>query len=587
MEDALPPPPDYESVTARDWLIPAAEYIYPEDLVNVARVSKKWNITFTPELWGEPDRIWSNEEWTEEQRIRAFLSFLDSIVQCRPTCCMAVHSINLRTVALAIQDWGSHYNIPDDWMVRVLFCLPNLTTFIGIRSLQVPFASIQAINTPHQNLQSLIIPRLDIDSKALDKILSNVPRLRILNINGIRSAGLDGICSTIGTCIGSLEELHMADTGLNDSGLQLIVRRLGTKLNALDVSQNKITDTGVQTLLDYCFLPPDYGSSTTFGAGPPGYSSHAFRGARTGLTTLAIAQNWKITATAVDQLLRTSRLTTLDAGTLNFSSKEFFPEHVVDALLDSPALRHLRLDFRSICARPDPTTKGIKRPIFPITSLPWLKSLTLEGIPYYLPDDYEFPEQLRALLTNLQLGQTSLSYLFLEIAIDEDSSYVPEDGVSVYPRFPEWCQHAKPQRKASLPSPSISRQNTLSESPSEGEDDDDGGWAGVADYGSGSSVLDDYAERDFSFFNEPKNKLGQAKEPPRRPSQSSGHVGTIPLSPTSTFTTPTKRELKGLIDVKREVDRVIRHVGKTWKGKIKFGKADEGVRLFDREYMRD
>lgn len=70
MDDLPPPPPDYESATARDWLIPCAEYIYPEDLVNASRVSKKWNVVFTPELWGEPDRIWSNGEWTEEQRIR-------------------------------------------------------------------------------------------------------------------------------------------------------------------------------------------------------------------------------------------------------------------------------------------------------------------------------------------------------------------------------------------------------------------------------------------------------------------------------------------------------------------------------------
>src|SRR5690606_27649611 len=151
-------------------------------------------------------------------------------------------------------------NIPDDWMVRVLFCLPNLTSFVGIRTLQVPLASIQAINTPHQNLQSLIIPKLDISSKALSIILSNVPRLRILNLNGIKSAGSDVICNTIGTKIGSLEQLHISGTDLNDSGLQLIVKKLGTRLSTLDISHNKITDVGVQTLLDYCFLPPDYGS---------------------------------------------------------------------------------------------------------------------------------------------------------------------------------------------------------------------------------------------------------------------------------------------------------------------------------------
>src|SRR5690606_30555557 len=139
-------------------------------------------------------------------------------------------------------------------------------------------------------------------------------------------------------------------------------------------------------------------------------------------------------------ILQSNRIREIDVGHFNLPPSEFFPAYILPLLEECcQTVTSLRIDFRLICATPDPQTKSVIYPRFQPSKFPSLERLVLEGLPYYLPFDYAYTSQLKELLLDLySYSKTAfnptLKDLVLEVAADEDPTWVPEDGSSVFPR---------------------------------------------------------------------------------------------------------------------------------------------------------
>lgn len=407
---------------------------------------------------------------------------------------------------------------------------------------------------PHYNLQELSLADCDIGAENLAHLLNKLPRLRMLDLKGVRnvksSPAIEALCG-----MEYVSELHVQNVGLQDEQLQLIAKSFGTRLEILDVKSNSLSDKSVQALLDYCFRPPEYYSTS-----PGDHSS--FSSGRSGIHSLAISNNWNITPSAALQLLQTGRIRVLDIGHINIPGNAFFPTEIYPSLeATCRTVTKLRIDFRIICATI--VDNSVILPQWKPSAFPCLETLVLEGLPYYIPKDYQLIPQLKELLVDIYSYEKThpspqLKSLILEIAADEDSTWVPEDGSSVFPRFPS---HIQPLNDGP---PSFAEAE---------EDEDDGGWSHVTDYGEGG-VLEEYEGQDFSFFNEPYMKVPELA------------AATSPRSPGSKRTRPrkfsnaapiTKHVPKdsGLVDVAKGVERVLgelRRERKLWNGKVVFAK---------------
>jgi hypothetical protein len=97
-------------------------------------------------------------------------------------------------------------------------------------------------------------------AKSLCGGLARFPSLVYLDLSSTRSAGtwevINQICS-----LNRLRILKLRDVGLQDVQMEALARTMGTRVWSLDVRNNNLSDMCIDTLLNYCFLPPDYGSN--------------------------------------------------------------------------------------------------------------------------------------------------------------------------------------------------------------------------------------------------------------------------------------------------------------------------------------
>lgn len=219
------------------------------------------------------------------------------------------------TRALALS--GAHASIyaglPREWLLSLFASLPSMEALALHAFPFLDHAALHAVvPTPvHASLHTLRATACaNATPRGLAHLLTRLPRLAALDLSSTPSAAHADVLAGIGA-LRRLRRLALRGLGIDDAALDPLVRALGTRLCALDVGGNRLTDAAVGMLLDWSFAPPEYYVRlSTCGeeveeVGP--------RPRTDGLTHLRIAAN-RISARGVRRLLESTRLETLDVG---------------------------------------------------------------------------------------------------------------------------------------------------------------------------------------------------------------------------------------------------------------------------------
>lgn len=226
----------------------------------------------------------------------------------------------------------------------------------------------------------------------------------------------------------SLKRLALRNLELKDTAIEILAKGLGTRIRELDIRENLVSDVGVEFLLNYCFLPPEYDVHPGLAAaaaqmegyytGPPPPPFHkdgnASLNARKGLTHLLISKNPKIHWTSIEYLIKTTRLECFDCGTvadfdlLSAHSRKRLPLPIL-SMYAHKNLVSLRIDFRLIAPmawKVVTSPQVMERPMeeelrLKPTMLPNLKKLVLCGVPYYSVSSFRVTEGLSQFLDDL------------------------------------------------------------------------------------------------------------------------------------------------------------------------------------------
>jgi hypothetical protein len=229
--------------------------------------------------------------------------------------------------------------------------------------------------------------------------LKFLPNLVYLDLSGTSGVNYPTTLTQIAssTMLPHLQILKLQNCKLEDHHIELLATGLGTRVWSLDLRKNFLTDKTAAMLLDYCFLPPEYSRTSSYGNGlgsdeddedeeydqpPPDFTGQpnvAYRlhfkddqqkeivsrlaelsqighqstiddNPRTGLTHLYIADN-TLSMSGASNLLKPTRLKALDCGSLrslNNTAQEI--QDLVQTLSQhaNRRLHRLRIDHRIV-----------------------------------------------------------------------------------------------------------------------------------------------------------------------------------------------------------------------------------------------
>lgn len=278
------------------------------------------------------------------------------------------------------------------------------------------------------------------------------PQLEVLDISGSRSAGHTQVLEVVASemCLPSLRKLVIRNLELRDGALEILAKGLGTRINELDIRENLISDVGLGFLLDYCILPPEYDVGGRVTLGGPAYTAqpqHAYNTVTGGLTSLLLSKNLKVSWTAVESLIRTTRLQSFDCGNISELTPYLTNRHLLPVLsmYAHKNLHYLRIDFRLITPVPstsaDDLTEVQTAPRLIPTMLPNLRRLVLCAVPHYTPSLFGVMEGLKQFLDDLvdaeeeierTHGKGGLRYLALLVLEMQPLSVTEDSGVGMY-----------------------------------------------------------------------------------------------------------------------------------------------------------
>ncbi|KAK6332177.1 hypothetical protein TWF718_002709 [Orbilia javanica] len=248
--------PSYEDATSHNPIAIIAPYIRREDLFNCALVSRAWNDAINCELWGEPAECFG---FGEKNPLASFLLFLKALSHASPSVLSQAHTLNLEKCIASI-----YTSLPDTWFSNLLVLLPELRrlllpgiTFLDHASL-VRRPSIKGY-LPHHNIYHLNISNItNTTSTSLVRLFTNLtPGLRVLDLSRTTSAGHPDVIAAVGS-LRNLRSLKLRWLKLSDRSIELLARRLQVKIERLDVTGNLLTDDLARYLMDWCFMPPEF-----------------------------------------------------------------------------------------------------------------------------------------------------------------------------------------------------------------------------------------------------------------------------------------------------------------------------------------
>ncbi|RPB20494.1 hypothetical protein L211DRAFT_870674 [Terfezia boudieri ATCC MYA-4762] len=507
--------PSYQAATARDPLSLIAPYIRKEDLLRASLVCRRWHIVFSRALWTSPEVFW-------EMGDRNTLSTA------------SFNSIEM-----------GFYAIPE---------------VHNTASPHVPPHN----NSLHNNPQP-VIPKgcHNLTAVGLEGFLRiGWPQLEVLDLSSSNGAAQAKPISAIANeaLLPSLNKLVLGYLELQDGLVEILAKGLGTRITELDIRGNLVSDVGIQWLLNYCFLPPEYEvgdrivlGQLNYAVPPPLPREHSGTVKRKGLTRIMVSKNSKVSWTAVENLIKTTRLESFDCGmipdfdTLAANSRKRLPLPIL-SMYAHKNLHTLRIDFRIIAPMaskverlPTTTPVGDAELYLKPTMLPNLRRLILCGVPYYTPASFRVMDDLKQFLDDLAdaeveaeirdgKGKGGLRYLRL-LVVGMQALSVTEDeedgGVGMY---------------ASSSGGRPNRRNSVLDSVEEGDEDEDDGSAD--------------GDKDFSFFGDGEDE----------------GVGEW-VQKTQKVKVAKKKEKETQVNVLSELERYREQgrkgVGKFWRGEVR------------------
>lgn len=272
-------PPTYEKATIVDHWNLVARYIPSSDLCSAALVCSRWHSTFAPHLWGNP----ASHFGIENDRVYVALTKFKRTLQTARLLVRALtHTLHLPPAHAEI------YNGPHaDWLRDVLERLPNLQALIvrglpffdhsalwalkynppkagergaipaGVLELPASSGSVFQRNVdfvPSFGLRLLDASRCpNVTSSSLAQALGRFEGLLYVDLSYTYPARDPVVLKTLRYFTG-LQVLKIRGVGLTDEGLGVVSRAIGRRVRSLDIRDNHVTDRGVRTLLDDCFI---------------------------------------------------------------------------------------------------------------------------------------------------------------------------------------------------------------------------------------------------------------------------------------------------------------------------------------------
>lgn len=272
-------PPTYEKATLVDRWDIVARYTPSNDLCSAALVCSAWHSTFVPHLWGNP----ASHFGIENDRVYVALTkFKRTLQTARLLVRSLTHTLHLPPAHAEL------YNGPHaDWLRDALERLPNLQSLI-VRGLpffdhsalyalkykrakesneddlpngaiEMPGSAGFAFQRPVDFIPSFGLRLLDasrcpnITSNGLAQALARFEGLLYLDLSFTYPARDTVVLHTLRRLLG-LQVLKVRGISLTDEALLVLVRAIGRRVRSLDIRDNQISDRGVRTLLDECFL---------------------------------------------------------------------------------------------------------------------------------------------------------------------------------------------------------------------------------------------------------------------------------------------------------------------------------------------
>lgn len=279
MEDI---PPSYDNINPEvlDLLPP---YLNTPSLVNLCLVSRKYYVTFIPHLWGSPashfvqlaDNIHSAALKTDPVNLQisgaqndmvyvALTRFKRILRRARLSTRLLCHTFHLPPALSEI------YGGPNaTWLREVLDWLPALQSlsvsglpFFDHHSLVAVARTRQAScpPTPDQyDSQSYPVKLLlatrepNVTSIGLSLFLPHLPRLVYLDLSYTTPARDMNVLSSI-SALEDLQILKLRGIQLRDHEVEVLANAIGLRVRLLDLSENMLTDMGLRSLLQACFM---------------------------------------------------------------------------------------------------------------------------------------------------------------------------------------------------------------------------------------------------------------------------------------------------------------------------------------------
>ncbi|KAF1938648.1 hypothetical protein EJ02DRAFT_457704 [Clathrospora elynae] len=254
MDDLLP---SYESVMRRDPWILVAPYLPSETLCSAVLVCQKWHATFTPNLWGNPASHFGVQNDTVYVALTRFKRTLPYV---RPSVRELTHTLQFPPAHAEIYE-GPHA----EWLRDCLEYLPRLQCLIvdGLPFfdhaclLSLRYSSLRWRSTRPTEFPVFSLRLLDASgctnatSMGLAEALPHFPDLVSLDLSRTPASKDAAVLNTF-RYLRNLRVLNLRGLGLKDTDFSVVVRSIGNRVRSLDVSDNHLTDSSAQLLLDRC-----------------------------------------------------------------------------------------------------------------------------------------------------------------------------------------------------------------------------------------------------------------------------------------------------------------------------------------------
>ncbi|DAA75996.1 TPA_exp: Leucine Rich Repeat domain protein [Trichophyton benhamiae CBS 112371] len=350
-------PPSYESATTRDaWPIIAPFVLAAADLCSASLVSRAWHCIFAPILWGAPASHFGARNDAVYVALTRFRRVLNI---SRPCVRQLTHTLHLPPALAEI--YGEP---PPTWLHEFLEYLPNLQSLLLSRLPFFDHRSLVALGKGKQYNARLLLAEREANATpaGLVALLNCCLRLTYLDLSHTTTARDPRTILALRQLRG-LQVLKLRGIGLQDDDIEVLAKAIQTRVRLLDIRDNRLTDRGLNMLVNHCFLLNDGDGASIrenlhFGPLTGALLADSTQSEQlgdqlldlftrrlsglsaleelphVGLTHLYVSGN-KISVSGLIDILHTKRLNVLDAGALSPGMEKLIPE------LKSPIARNL------------------------------------------------------------------------------------------------------------------------------------------------------------------------------------------------------------------------------------------------------